>query len=81
MRMDTQQLMNLEISLQELIDAFKQLPPQCENQTHRYPIKFTVQDGYGNPCERELLFYWNAEQAQWELNTKGHGLLITCSPS
>lgn len=79
MKMDTQQLINLEISLQELTDAFKQLPSRCETLNHRYSVKFTVQDGYGNPCERELLFHWNCEQTQWELNTKGHDLLITCS--
>ncbi|RZK31521.1 MAG: hypothetical protein EOO61_17920 [Hymenobacter sp.] len=77
MKMDTNHLINLEITLQELLDAFKQLPAQVEKPSNHYSVKFTVIDGYGHPCERQLLFYWNLKQTQWELNTKAHNLLIT----
>lgn len=78
MKMNTQPLVNLEVSLKELIKAFKSLPNNPPD-THRYAVKFPVIDDYGNACERDLLFMWNQEQNDWELDTKGHDLLVTAS--
>ncbi|GAB2579630.1 hypothetical protein [Spirosoma areae] len=77
--MNTQSLINLEVSLEELVNAFKQLPANQSGQQQHHAIKFALIDDYGNPCERELLFRWNQPHNDWELNTKGHDLLITAS--
>ncbi|WP_084761882.1 hypothetical protein [Spirosoma spitsbergense] len=78
MKMNTQSLLNLEVSLDELIQAFRSLPDKPHDQ-RRHAVKFTVTDDYGHPCERELLFSWNQDHNDWELNAKGHDLLITAS--
>ena len=78
MKINTKPLINVEVSLEELVNAFKSLPSTPPDQ-HRYAVKFPVIDDYGNPCERDLLFRWNQEQNDWELDTKGHDLLITAS--
>ncbi|MCK8493982.1 MULTISPECIES: hypothetical protein [Spirosoma] len=76
MKMNTQPLQNLQVSLDELVNAFSSLPEQPqENNLHA--VKFPVTNDYGNPCERELMFKWNPQHNDWELNTKGHDLLIT----
>lgn len=79
MKMNTQPLLNLEVSLQELTKAFGQLPPNEDGQQHHVAVPFPVTDDYGNAIERQLLFSWNAEQKDWELNTKSCDLLITAS--
>ncbi|MCK8491426.1 MULTISPECIES: hypothetical protein [Spirosoma] len=78
MKMNTQPIQNLEVSLEELVSAFKGLPAQPEGNEH-YTVKFSVPNDYGNASERQLLFKWNQEKNDWELNTKGHDLLITAS--
>ncbi|MFD2937315.1 hypothetical protein [Spirosoma flavum] len=77
--MNTQSLINLEVSLDELVEAFGQLPSNQDGQHHHYAVKFTVTDDFGKACERELLFHWIADRQDWALNTKGHDLLITAS--
>lgn len=79
MKMNTHPLVNLEVSLDELVSAFKQLPANEDGQQHHYAIKFPVTNDYGNASERQLLFSWNQDFNDWELNTKGHDLLITAS--
>ena len=77
MKMNTQPIINLQVSLEELVGAFKELPANADNQLEHYSVKFPVTDDYGHPGERELLFSWNVEANDWELNAKGHDLLIT----
>ncbi len=79
MKMNTQPLLNLEVSLAELIRAFDQLPPNEDGQQHHFAVPFPLTDDYGNVIERQLLFGWNAEQKDWELNAKSCDLLITAS--
>ncbi|QJW90143.1 hypothetical protein HNV11_12520 [Spirosoma taeanense] len=79
MKMNTQSLINLEVNLAELTEAFQQLPSNTDGKKHHHAVKFPVTNDYGNACERELLFTWNAEYQDWELNTKGHDLIITAS--
>ncbi|WP_018623116.1 hypothetical protein [Spirosoma luteum] len=79
MKMNTQSLINLQISLDELVDAFGKLPDNKDNQLHHFSVKFSVIDDFGKDCEQDLLFQWNEANKDWELNTKGHDLLITAS--
>ena len=79
MKMNTHPLLNLEVSLDELLYAFKQLPQKNEGQQSHFSVKFPVTNDYGNASERQLLFSWNEAYNDWELNTKGHDLLITAS--
>ena len=79
MKMNTQSLINLQVSLDELVNAFKKLPANDDCQHHHFSVKFPVVDDFGKSCEQDLLFRWNDEQKDWELNTKGHDLLITAS--
>ncbi len=79
MKMNTQSLVNLEVSLKELTEAFAQLPLKPDGAQPHYAVKYPVTNDYGNSCERELLFSWNHEFNDWEINTKGHDLLITAS--
>ncbi len=79
MKMNTQPLLNLEVSLEEINKAFEQLPANEDGQQHHFAVPFPTTDDYGNAIERQLLFSWNTERGDWELNTKGHDLLITAS--
>ncbi len=79
MKMNTQSLINIQVSLDELVDAFKKLPDNKDGQHHHFSVKFPVTDDFGKSCEQDLLFQWNEENKDWELNTKGHDLLITAS--
>lgn len=78
MKMNTQPLTNLEISLNELVESFRNLPTTPPD-SHTYAVNFTVIDDYGNSVERKLLFRWNQENNKWELDAKAHELLITAS--
>lgn len=75
MKMNTKPIVNLAINLDELIDAFKQLPASPGEQP-RHAVKFSVKDDYGKDVERQLLFTWNQEENCWELDSKGHDLVI-----
>ncbi|GAB4036058.1 hypothetical protein [Spirosoma jeollabukense] len=79
MKMNTKPIVNLEVSLKELTDAFAQLPNNPDDQQQHYAVRFPVTDDYGNTSERQLLFSWNHHYNDWEINTKGHDLLITAS--
>ena len=79
MKLNHEALVSIEVCLEELMDAFKSLPANENDQKHHYAVKFPVINDYGNECERELLFKWNKERKDWELNTKGHDLIITAS--
>ncbi|SFF35257.1 hypothetical protein [Spirosoma endophyticum] len=78
MKMNTQPLLNLQLNLDELVKAFDSLPNEPSGN-FRHSVKFTVTDDHGNLVERELLFSWNQDHSDWELNAKGHDLLITAS--
>jgi hypothetical protein len=79
MKLSHQALVSIEVCLEELVDAFKSLPPNDDDGKHHHAIRFPVTNDYGDECERHLLFKWNAERKDWELNTKGHDLIITAS--
>lgn len=79
MKINTQSLINIQVSLDELVDAFRKLPDNKDNQHHHFSVKFSVLDDFGKSCEQDLLFQWNEANKDWELNTKGHDLLITAS--
>jgi hypothetical protein len=76
MKMNTHGLNSLEVSLNELTEAFKSLPDTAQELTS-YSVKFTLTDDYGNSCERDLLFKWNQKDSNWELDAKAHDLFIT----
>ena len=80
MKMNTKPMLNLEVCLEELVNAFSRLPGNQDGQAHHHSIKFPVTNDYGNICERELLFTWNPTDKDWELDTRGHDLVITSSP-
>jgi hypothetical protein len=79
MKMNTQSLINLQVSLDELVNAFKKLPANEDGQHHHFSVKFSVVNDFGKSCEQDLLFQWDDVHKDWELNTKGHDLLITAS--
>jgi hypothetical protein len=79
MTMNTQSLINLRVSLDELVPAFKKISANQDGQHRHFSVKFPVTDDFEKSCDQYLLFQWNDVQKDWELNTKGHNLLITAS--